>query len=49
MTSSDAESELSKAIKLLKSLKSWFRVGVLTEQDLYAIVGHLNEKGTMRP
>ena len=37
----------SEIIKLLKCLKSWFRLGVFTEQDLYAIVVDLNEDDTM--
>ena len=37
----------SKIIKLLKCLKLWFKLSVLTEQDLYAIVGHLNEEAAI--
>ena len=37
----------STTIELLECLKSWFRLGVFTEQDLYAIVGNLNEGGAM--
>ena len=32
-------------IELLECLKSWFRLGVFTEQDLHAIIGNLNEEG----
>ena len=38
----------SETIELLECLKSWFRLGVFTEQDLYAIVGQLNEEGVMK-
>ena len=34
-------------IKLSKCLKLWFRLGIFTEQDLYIIVGDLNEEGAM--
>ena len=37
----------SKIIELLEYSKSWFRLGVFTEQDLYAIIGHLDEEGTV--
>ena len=35
-------------IELLKCMKLWFRLSVFTEQDLYAIIGNLNEEGTMK-
>ena len=34
----------SEIIELLECIKSWFRLGVFTEQDLHAIVGQLNEE-----
>ena len=37
----------SKTIELLECLKSRFRLGVFTEQDLHAIVGHLKEEGAI--
>lgn len=47
-TISDQRNSLkSKTIELLECLKSWFRLGVFTEQDLHAIVGHLDEEGTI--
>lgn len=38
----------STTIELLKCLKSWFRLGIFTEQNLYAIVGNSNEEGAMK-
>ena len=35
-------------IELLKCLKLWFRLGVFTKQDLYAIIGNLDENGAMK-
>ena len=47
-TVSDQRNSLkSTTIELLECLKSWFRLGVFTEQDLHAIVGNLNEEGVM--
>ena len=47
-TISDQRNSLkSETIELLKCLKSWFRLGVFTEQDLYAIVVDLNEDNAM--
>ena len=40
MATSDNDSEL------LECLKSWFRLGIFTEEDLYAIVGTMEEGGT---
>ena len=37
----------SETIKLLECLKSWFRLGVFTEQDLHTIVVDLNEDNAM--
>ena len=34
-------------IKLLECMKSQFSLSVITEQDLYGIVGNLNEEGAM--
>ena len=43
-TISDQRNSLkSETIELLEYLKSWFRLGVFTEQDLYTIVVDLNE------
>lgn len=30
-------------IKLLKCMKSWFRLGIFTEEDLYAIIDIMEE------
>ena len=47
-TVSDQRNSLkSTTIELLECLKLWFRLGIFTEQDLYAIVGNLNEEGAM--
>ena len=47
-TVSDQRNSLKDTtIELLKCLKSWFRLGVFTEQDLHAIIGSLNEEGAM--
>ena len=44
-TVSDQRNDLKGTnIELLKCMKSWFRLGVFTEQDLYAIIG---EEGAM--
>ena len=34
----------SEIIELLKCLKLWFRLGIFTEQDLYAIVDIVNKE-----
>ena len=48
-TISDQRNSLKSAtIELLECLKSWFRLGVFTEQDLHAIVGNLNEEDTIK-
>ena len=48
-TVSDQRNSLkSTTIELLKCLKSWFRLGIFTEQDLHVIVGKLNEEGAMK-
>ena len=47
-TISDQRNSLkSETIEWLECLKSWFRLGLFTGQDLYAIVGQLNEEGAM--
>ena len=47
-TISDQRKSLkSETIKLLECLKSWFRLGIFTEQDLHAIVVNLNENDAM--
>ena len=47
-TISDQRNSLkSETIELLECLKSWFRLGVFTEQDLHAIVVDLNEDDAM--
>ena len=47
-TISDQRNSLkSKTIETLECLKSCFRLGVFTEQDLHAIVGRLNEEGAI--
>ena len=33
----------SETVELLKCLKSWFRAGIFTEEDLHAIVGTMAE------
>ena len=44
-TVSDQRASLkSKTIELLECLKSWFRLGIFTEQDLHAIVRTANEE-----
>ena len=44
-TLSDQRASLkSETIELLKCLKSRFRLGIFTEQDLHAIVGTVNEE-----
>ena len=43
-TFSDQRNSLkSETIKLLKCLKSWFRLGVFIEEDLHAIIRNLAE------
>ena len=45
-TISDHRASLkSKIIELLKCLKSWFRLGIFTQQDLHDIVGTMEEGG----
>ncbi len=34
-------------IELLECLKSWFRLGVFTKEDLHAIVGDLHKEGAL--
>ena len=47
-TISDQRNSLkSNTVELLECLKSWFRLGVFTEQHLHAIVGYLNEEGAI--
>ena len=47
-TISDQRNSLkSTTIELLECLKSWFRLGVFTEQDLHAIVDNLDEEAAM--
>ena len=47
-TISDQRNSLkSETIELLECLKSWFRLGVFTEQDLHAIVVDLNKDDAM--
>ena len=47
-TISDQRNSLkSVTIELLECLKSWFRLGVFTEQDLHAIVDNLGEEDAM--
>ena len=46
-TISDSRSRLqSETIEILECLKSWFRLGVFTKEDLHAIVGTM-EDGAM--
>ena len=43
-TISDSRGSLgSETIELLKCLKSWFRLGIFTKEDLHAIVGTMEE------
>ncbi len=43
-TVSDSRGSLkSKTIKLCECLKSWFRLGIFTREDLDAIVDHVEE------
>ena len=45
-TVSDYRSRLkSETIELLEFLKSWFRLGIFTEEDLHTIVGTMEEGG----
>ena len=37
----------SEIIELLECLKSWFRLGIFTEEDLYAIVDTLQDDEAM--
>ena len=49
-TISDQRNSLkSETIELLKCLKSWFRLGVFTEEDLHAIVSNLTEDEAIEP
>ena len=34
-----------ETIELLECLEPWFRIGIFTEEDLYAIVGTMGEGG----
>ena len=44
-TISDQRASLKgETIGLLECLKSWFRLGIFTEQDLHAIVGTVDEE-----
>ena len=36
-----------ETVELLECLKSWFRPGIFTKEELHAIVEHLKEDGTM--
>ena len=43
-TVSDQRNSLeAKTIELLECMKSWFRLGIFTEQDLHAIVSTIEE------
>ena len=43
-TISDQRNSLkTETIELLKCLKSWFRLNIFTEEDLYAIISNLTE------
>ena len=45
-TISDHRASLkSETIKLLECLKSWFRLGIFTQQDLHDIVSTIEEGG----
>ena len=45
-TISDQRASLkSETIELLECLQSWFRLGIFTEEDLYAIVETITEGG----
>ena len=45
-TISDYRASLkSETIELLECLKSWFRLGIFTQQDLHDIVGTMEEGG----
>ena len=47
-TVSDSRGSLKgETIELLECLKSWFRLGVFTKEDLYAIIGDLDEEGAL--
>ena len=36
-----------ETIELLECLKFWFRLGVFTKEDLYTIIGNLDEEGAL--
>ena len=47
-TISDVRGSLrSESIELLKCLKSWFRLGIFTKEDLHTIVGTVVEEGAL--
>ena len=47
-TVSDLRGSLKgKIIELLEYLKSWFRLGVFTKEDLYTIIGNLDKEGAL--
>ena len=37
----------SESIELLKCLKSWFRLGIFTKEDLYTIIDTVVEEGAL--
>ena len=37
----------SESIELLKCLKSWFRLGIFTKEDLYIIIGTIIKEETL--
>ena len=37
----------SESIELLKCLKSWFRLGIFTKEDLHTIVDTVVEEGAL--
>ena len=47
MVSDSRGSLKGEIIKLLEYLKLWFRLGVFTKEDLYAIIGDLDEEGAL--
>ena len=48
-TVSDQRNSLKgTTIELLGYLKSWFRLSVFTEQDLYTSIGNLNEERAIK-
>ena len=47
-TKTDQRNRLkSETIELLECLKSWFQLGIFTEQGLHAIMGNLNDDGAI--